>query len=95
MRASNSGEARSALLSPAPAGGRGAGRGQTMPGGQPLWPEWNTTIGGYFKDHWNDPQIITVKIDDATSPLTTMFNAQPFLYLQPGIVLARERARPD
>ena len=37
-------------------------------GGQPLWPEWNTIIGGYFKFHWVDPQLITVKIDDPEEP---------------------------
>ena len=55
-----------------PAQGYGAG------GGQPLWPEWNKIIGGYFKFHWNDPQLITVKIDDQKSPLTAMFHGQPF-----------------
>lgn len=59
-----------------PGGGRGAT--PTAPGGQPLWPEWNKIIGGYFKFHWNDPQLITVKIDDPKSPLTTMFHGQPF-----------------
>jgi type 1 glutamine amidotransferase len=44
----------------------------------PLWPEWNTIIGGYFKFHWNDPQLITTKIDDPKSPLTAMFHGQPF-----------------
>ena len=48
------------------------------PGGQPLWPEWNRIIGGYFKWHWNDPQSITVKIDDPGSPLTAMFHRRPF-----------------
>ena len=33
-------------------------------------------IGGFFKWHWNDPQLITVKIDDPKSPLTAMFNGQ-------------------
>ena len=28
-------------------------------------PDWNTMIGGYFKFHWLDPQMITVKVDDA------------------------------
>ncbi len=23
------------------------------------WPEFNTLIGGYFKFHWPDPQLIT------------------------------------
>ena len=44
----------------------------------PLWPEWNKIIGGYFKFHWNDPQLITTKIDDPKSPLTAMFHGQPF-----------------
>jgi type 1 glutamine amidotransferase len=51
---------------------------QTTPGGQPLWPEWDKIIGGYFKFHWNDPQAITVKIDDPKSPLTAMFHGEPF-----------------
>ena len=71
-----------------PAGGRAGGPGAGLAastssqgdktGGQPLWPEWNTIIGGYFKHHWNDPQLITVKIDDPKSPLTTMFKGQSF-----------------
>jgi uncharacterized protein len=61
-----------------PGGGRGAGAAPTTAGGQPLWPEWNKIIGGYFKFHWNDPQLITVKIDDPKSPLTAMFHGQPF-----------------
>ena len=48
-------------------GNRGAG-GQ--PGGDPLWPEFNKVIGGYFKSHWNWPTPITVKIDDPASPIT-------------------------
>ena len=35
-------------------------------------------IGGYFKFHWIDPQLITVKIDDPKSPLTAMFHGQAF-----------------
>ncbi len=35
-------------------------------------------IGGYFKFHWVDPQLITVKIDDPRSPLTAMFHGQEF-----------------
>jgi type 1 glutamine amidotransferase len=69
--------ARFAGLTPAPAG-RAAAPAQTTPGGQPLWPEWNTIIGGYFKFHWVDPQLITVKIDDPKSPLTAMFHGQGF-----------------
>ena len=46
--------------------------------GEPLWPEFNRMIGGYFKFHWNNPQLITVKIDDPNSPLTAMFHGQEF-----------------
>ena len=46
--------------------------------GQALWPEFNTLFGGYFKFHWNNPQLITVKIDDPKSPLTAMFKGQEF-----------------
>jgi type 1 glutamine amidotransferase len=57
--------------------GRGAGRG-----GEPApilqWPEFNKLIGGYFKFHWSDPQLITVKIDDPKSPLTAMFHGEEF-----------------
>jgi hypothetical protein len=31
------------------------------------WLEFNTLIGGYFKFHWADPQLITVKIDGPDS----------------------------
>jgi type 1 glutamine amidotransferase len=62
---------------PAPGGGRqNADAAPQRPGGDPLWPEWNKIIGGYFKFHWNDPQLITVKIDDPKSPLTAMFKGQ-------------------
>ena len=42
------------------------------------WPEFNTMIGGYFKFHWVYPQLLTVKIDDPKSPLTSMFHGQEF-----------------
>jgi len=42
------------------------------------WPEFNKLIGGYFKFHWPDPQLITVKIDDPKSPLTAMFHGKEF-----------------
>jgi len=42
------------------------------------WPEFNTLIGGFFKFHWSDPQLITTKIDDPASPLTAMFHGQEF-----------------
>ncbi len=57
-------------------GGRGAGGGEAAPVLQ--WPEFNKLIGGYFKFHWSDPQLITTKIDDPKSPLTAMFHGQEF-----------------
>jgi type 1 glutamine amidotransferase len=74
---------RFASLTPPPApnparANAAANAAPTVPGGQPLWPEWNTIIGGYFKFHWVDPQLITVKIDDPKSPLTAMFHGQEF-----------------
>jgi type 1 glutamine amidotransferase len=50
--------------------GRDNGRGS--------FPEWNNMIGGWFKFHWLDPQKITVKVDDKTSPLTKMYGGQDF-----------------
>jgi type 1 glutamine amidotransferase len=74
---------RFASLTPAPARGNrasvDANAAPTQPGGQPLWPEFNKIIGGYFKFHWVDPQEITVKIDDPNSPLTAMFHGQEFV----------------
>lgn len=76
---------RFAALMPAPAP-RGGGRANAdasaaaaKPGGDPLWPEFNKIIGGYFKFHWVDPQEITVKIDDPKSPLTAMFHGQEWV----------------
>ena len=46
--------------------------------GKGSWPDWDNMIGGWFKFHWLDPQKITVKIDDKSSPLTKMFNGQDF-----------------
>jgi type 1 glutamine amidotransferase len=42
------------------------------------WPAFNKLIGGYFKFHWPDPQLIWVKIDDPNSPLTAMFHGKDF-----------------
>jgi type 1 glutamine amidotransferase len=41
------------------------------------WPEWNRTIGGFFKFHWNDGQVITVKVDEPDHPLNAPFKGQP------------------
>jgi type 1 glutamine amidotransferase len=59
----------------APPGGRGQGGPQVNAA---LWPEFNKMIGGWFKWHWNDPQVITVKIDDPRSPITAAFKGQSF-----------------
>src|ERR1039458_10187211 len=40
--------------------------------------EFDKMIGGFFKFHWVDPQLITVKIDDPKSPVTAMFHGQEF-----------------
>lgn len=65
-----------------PGGGRAPGAAQTgRPGPDPqvgTWPEFNRLIGGFFKYHWGDPQLITVKIDDPNSPLTAMFHREEF-----------------
>jgi type 1 glutamine amidotransferase len=66
--------------------GAAAGRGAPAPGGGQAgasanpgtWPEFNKMIGAWFKFHWNDPQHITVKIDDPKSPLTAPFKGQSF-----------------
>ena len=65
------------------------------------WPEFNTLIGGYFKYHWPDPQLIEVKIDDPNSPLTAMFHRSGVrdprrnLHLRGRILFAQERACID
>jgi type 1 glutamine amidotransferase len=41
------------------------------------WPEWNRAIGGFFKFHWNDGQVITVKVDEPDHPLNAPFKGQP------------------
>ena len=55
-----------------------AGRGGPGSPNAALWPEFNKMIGGWFKFHWNDPQLIVVKLDDPKSPINAPFNGQPF-----------------
>ena len=43
------------------------------------WPEWNKMIGGYFKWHWNDGQLINVKVDDPNHPINAPFKGKPQL----------------
>jgi len=56
--------------------GRSAEGKEAVPTG--TWPEFNEMIGGYFKFHWTYPTLIPVKIDDPTSPLTSMFPARGY-----------------
>jgi len=69
------------VMPPAPAAaGRGAARGaqqgrDTQVG---TWPDFDKMIGGFFKFHWVDPQLITVKNDDPKSPITAMFHGKEF-----------------
>jgi hypothetical protein len=42
------------------------------------WPEFNEMIGGFFKFHWTYPTLISVKIDDADGPLTSMFPSRGY-----------------
>ena len=41
------------------------------------WPEFNTMIGGFFKWHWNDGQLIHVKVDEPDHPLNAPFKGKP------------------
>lgn len=61
----------------APAGAAAPAEGapRVVDGGQPLWPEWNRMINGYFKWHWNFPTQIVVKIEDPTHPLNAPFTS--------------------
>ncbi len=69
-----------APAAPAP-GGR-----PPVDGGAPLWPEFNSLIGGYFKYHWLYPTQIAVKIDDPESPVNAAFTS---LSKQTGVRLPR------
>ncbi len=37
------------------------------------WPEFNRMLGGFFKFHWNDGQVIHYKIDEPDHPLNAAF----------------------
>ena len=41
------------------------------------WPEFNRLIGGIFKFHWVDGQVITVKVEEPDHPLNAPFKRQP------------------
>ena len=54
------------------------------------WPEFNKLIGGFFKFHWNDGQVITVKIDEPTHPLNAAFKGQSFQIIDETYTFGRE-----
>jgi type 1 glutamine amidotransferase len=66
-----------ALMIPQPSPAQPVAQGPDTQVG--TWPDFNRMIGGFFKFHWYDPQQITVKIDDPSSPLTAMFHGEPFV----------------
>jgi hypothetical protein len=43
------------------------------------WPAFYEMIGGFFKFHWPYPTMISVKIDDPNSPLTSMFPVRGYV----------------
>ena len=45
------------------------------------WPEFNRMIGGFFKFHWNDGQLIHVKVDEPEHPLNAPFKGKPQLQI--------------
>jgi type 1 glutamine amidotransferase len=42
------------------------------------WPEFNRMLGGFFKFHWNDGQLIHVKVDEPDHPLNAPFKGRQF-----------------
>jgi type 1 glutamine amidotransferase len=54
------------------------------------WPEFNKMIGGFFKFHWNDGQMITVKIDDPKNPVNAPFKGQSFQIVDETYTFGRE-----
>lgn len=45
------------------------------------WPEFNKMLGGFFKFHWNDGQLIHVKVDEPDHPLNAPFKGKPQLQI--------------
>ncbi len=43
------------------------------------WPEFNKLLGGFFKFHWNDGQVIQVKVDEPDHPINAPFKGRPQL----------------
>ncbi len=45
------------------------------------WPEFNRMLGGFFKFHWNDGQLIHVKVEDPNHPINAPFKDKPQLQI--------------
>ena len=41
------------------------------------WPDFTRLIGGLFKFHWNDGQVVTIKVDEPDHPMNAVFKGQP------------------
>jgi uncharacterized protein len=44
-------------------------------GGDPLWPDFNSMIDGYFKWHWSYPTQIVMKVEDVDNPINAPFTS--------------------
>jgi len=44
-------------------------------GGDPLWPDFNNMIDGYFKWHWAYPSMVFVKVEDPANPVNAAFTS--------------------
>jgi uncharacterized protein len=54
------------------------------------WPEFNKLIGGFFKFHWNDGQLITVKVEEPNHPLNAAFKGQPLQVIDETYTFGRQ-----
>jgi type 1 glutamine amidotransferase len=55
------------------------------------WPEFNRLIGGFFKFHWNDGQVITVKVEEPDHPLNAPFKGhEPLRVIDETYTFARD-----
>ncbi len=76
-----------AVVNPNPPSGRGRGAGEGGARGaqaqdlrpdiqRSLWQDYSNMIGGFFKFHFPNT-LISIKVDDPNSPLTSMLKGQP------------------
>lgn len=59
-------------------------------GGDPLWPEFNEAVGGYFKWHWFYPTQVHLKVEDVNNPIN-----EPFTSMRGGTRTARDVSYVD